>query len=78
MRRDVALRLLFYLRGDIMSYIYFCRVKNQPKKGYIGQDSRDISTLARIKEHIDVAYKPGFATDGCATTIRVSGCCAVE
>lgn len=61
-----------------MSYIYFCRVKNQPKKGYIGQDSRDISTLARIKEHIDVAYKPGFATDGCATTIRVSGCCAVE
>jgi hypothetical protein len=62
----------------ILGYIYFCRVKNQPKKGYVGQDSRDISTLARIREHIDAAYKPEFTTDGCARTIRVSGCCAVE
>jgi hypothetical protein len=42
----------------ILGYIYFCRVKNQPKRGYVGQDSRDISTLARIKEHIDAAYSP--------------------
>ena len=62
----------------ILGYIYFCRVKNQPKKGYIGQDSRDISTLARIREHIDAAYKPEFTTDNCAKVIRVSGCCAVE
>ena len=58
MRRDVALRPSFYYEVIILGYIYFCRVKNQPRKGYIGQDSRDISTLARIKEHIDAAYSP--------------------
>ena len=62
-----------------MSYIYFCRSKHQPNKGYIGLDSRTLSQLARIREHIDAAYSPNSHWDGCAEVIRASGgCCEVE
>lgn len=61
-----------------MSYIYFCKIKHKPNEGYIGQDSRDISSLSRIKEHIDAAYTEGSKWDGCAAVIRRHGCCAVE
>lgn len=66
MRRDVALRLLFYLRGDKqMAYIYSIR-KN--RKGYIGLASGQSTTvdyqktlgvrqpLDRMLQHIDNSY----------------------
>ena len=67
MRRDVALRLLFYLRGDeqMADYIYSIRKNGQ---GYIGLASgsatstdyqRTLGTrlpLDRMLQHIDNAY----------------------